>query len=406
MADLKVTMGNLMLGNPVVISAGHLTRTGAAVEKCDKYGAGAIITKSSFLEEEYKKVVSPYAPGKFPDARAKFHSTGDGLLNICGLSPIPVEGWAKWFKENGDSMQTPVIASIVAVSCEGYVTAAKMLQDAGASGIEILLACPLPYLLPHPYVGGASFNPAIVEEICREVRGAVDIPLGMKLMFNPLDTSPLKIPLKSGLDWVTACVAFLASPGINLETVEPEIPTSVFLSGSRVAKHTNFVALLMMQDQYEKIHISATGGTRGWRDVIEYIMYGAGSVQIQTLFMEKGPGQVEKINKDIADYMDSKGFSTINDMKGAILGKLISYDEALAAYSKTRGKVIVSVDNEKCVGCGLCEDLCIWDALAVLNDTLEITDEKCEGCGLCVCGCPEEALRLENVGAIRAIARE
>lgn len=406
MADLKVSMGGLALENPVVISPGHLTRTGKDIEKCDEFGAGAIITKSSFLEKEYEKVVAPYAPGKFPDARAKFHSTGDGFLNIVGLSPIPVEAWAKWFKEKSKGLKTPVIASIMAVTCEGYIASAKMLQEAGASGIEILLACPLPYLLPHPYVGGASFNPTIVEEVCREVRNAVDIPLGVKLMFNPLDTTPLKIPLKTGLDWVTACVAFLAAPGIDLDAVEPEIPTSVFLSGSRVAKHTNFVALLMMQDQFQKIHIAATGGTRGWRDIVEYIMYGAGSVQTQTLFMEKGPGLIEKMKTDIAGYMDSKGFSTINEMKGAILEKLISYDEALATYSKTRGKVVVSADTDKCSTCGLCEELCNWDALTVVDDELKVTVENCEGCGLCVCSCPTSALALENVGAIREMAME
>ena len=405
MADLKVFMGNLSLDNPVIISSGHLTRDGKDVERCDGYGAGAIITKSSFLEAEYEKVVKPYAPGLFPCARAAFHNTGDGFLNVCGLSPIPVEGWATWFREKGRGMRTPVIASIMAVSVEGYVKAAKKLQDAGAKGIEILLACPLPYLLPHPYVGGASFNPTIVEEVCSEVRKAVDVPLGVKLMFNPLDTSPLKIPKKVGLDWVTACLAFLGAPGIDLETGEPQIPTSVFLSGSSVAKHMNFVAFLMMQDQYKDIHISATGGTRSWRDVVEYIMYGAGSVQIQTLFMEKGMTQVEKIKKDVAAYMNTKNYRTIGDMKGAVLGKLISFDDALATYAFTRGKITAAVEKDKCIGCGICEPLCNWGALTLVEDSVAITTEKCEGCGLCVCGCPENALRLENVGVIRDIAK-
>ncbi|MFH0730530.1 MAG: 4Fe-4S binding protein [Pseudomonadota bacterium] len=406
MADLSVFMGNLALDNPVIISSGHLTRDGKDVERCDAYGAGAIITKSSFLETEYEKVVKPYAPGLFPCARAAFHNTGDGFLNVCGLSPIPVEGWAAWFKEKGRGMRTPVIASIMAVSCEGYVKAAKILEDAGAKGIEILLACPLPYLLPHPYVGGASFNPAIVEEVCREVRKAVDIPLGVKLMFNPLDTSPLKIPKKTGLDWVTVCVAFLAAPGINLETGEPEIPTSVFLSGSSAAKHMNFVAMLMMQDQYKEIHLSTTGGTRSWRDVVEYIMYGAGSVAIQTLFMEKGMALIEKMKKDIAAYMDSKGYRTIGDMKGAILGKLVSFDDALATYGLTKDKIKVAVDKDKCIGCGVCEPLCNWGALAVADGSLEVLTDKCEGCGLCVCACPENALRLEHVEVIKEIANK
>lgn len=405
MANLETRMGNLTLANPVVISAGHLTRTGKEVESCDEYGAGAIIMKSSFLEKEYEKVVKPYAKGLFPDARAKFRNTGDGFLNICGLSPIPVEAWAKWYRERSADMRTPVIASIMAVSCEGYVNSAKMLQEAGAPGIEILLACPLPYLRPHPYVGGASFNPAIVEEVCREVRSAVDVPLGVKLMFNPLDTSPFSVPLKTGLDWLTACVAFLASPGINLDTVEPEIPTSVFLSGSHVAKHTNFVALTTLQDQYKDIHIGATGGAKGWKDIVEYIMYGAGSVHSQTLFMEKGPWLVETIKKDISAYMDDKGFDCLDDMKGIVFDKLISFDESLSVYSETRGKVIVAVDNDKCNGCGLCESICNWDALHLNDSIVEISRDKCEGCGLCVCDCTQEAIWLENVDSIRAAAR-
>ncbi|MBW1852581.1 MAG: hypothetical protein JRJ15_14400 [Deltaproteobacteria bacterium] len=406
MPSLKVNMGRLELDNPVIISAGHFTRTGREVEKCDGVGAGAIITKSSFLEKEYEKVVKPYAPGLFPDARAKFHSTGDGYLTVCGLSPLPVETWAKWFRENVNKMKTPVIASIVAISPEGYVKAARMLQEAGAAGIEILLACPLPFLLPHPYVGGASFNPAIVEEICSKVKQIAEVPVGVKLMFNPLDTSPLQVPEKVGMDWMTACVAFLAAPGINLETIEPTIPTSVFLSGSRVAKHTNFVAFVTMQNQYKDIHISATGGTRSWHDAVEYIMYGAGSVQIQTLFLEKGLGMVEEIKKEISGYMDSKGYRTIDEMKGTILGKLLNFDEAMATYPQTRGKVVVSVQGDRCVGCGSCEELCNWDALALADDgILKISAENCEGCGLCVCGCPEEALQLENVAIIRELAR-
>jgi len=403
-ANLKVKMGTMELNNPVIISAGHLTRTGKEIENCDRFGAGAIITKSSFLGKDYEKVVNPYAPGLFPDARAKFHSTGDGYLAACGLSPWPVETWAQWFRENIYKIKTPVIASIMAVSTEGYVKSAKMLQEAGAPAIEILLACPLPYLLPHPYVGGASFNPVIVEEVCLSVRKAVNIPVGVKLMFNPLDTSPLKIPLEVGLDWITVCMAILAAPGINLETIEPDIPTSVFLCGSKAAKHANFVALLALAEQYKDIHISASGGTQKWSDIIEYIMYGANTVQIQGLFLEKGLGIIDEIKKEILAYMDTKGYSSIDNMKGAIFEKLISFDEALSTYSETRDQINVSVDRDKCVACGLCEGLCNWNALALVGGKLETTKE-CEGCGLCVCSCPEDALTLENVETIRQAAR-
>lgn len=405
MADLKVKMGSLELENPVIISSGHLTRTGDDVKRCDKYGGGAIIIKSGFLEKEYEKVVKPYAPGLFPDARAEFHSIGDGYLSICGLSPIPIETWAKWFKGNIKDVKTPVIASIMAISVEGYINAAKMFQEAGAKAIEILLACPLPYLLPYPCVGGASFNPQMVRDVCSAVRKTVDIPIGVKLMFNFLDPSPMKIPKEVGLDWVTSCIALPAAPGIRLDQVEPSIPTSVFLSGSKAAKHLNFVSLLNLRDQCKDIHISATGGAQSWSDVVEFIMYGAGSVQIQTLFLQKGLGIIEGMKKQISTYMDSKGFASVEEMKGVIFPKLITFDEAISTYAQTKGKVVVSVNPEKCTACGFCEDLCNWGALKVTDGKLDILKENCEGCGVCVCACPEEALRLENMESMRRLAR-
>src|SRR3990172_498534 len=155
MADLRVKIGALELENPIIISSGHLTGTGDDVKRCDPYGAGAIVTKSSLLEKEYERVVKPYAPGLFPDARANFCAIGDGLISIGGLSPLPVEAWAAWFKDNVKEIKTPVIAGLSALSLEGYIKGAKLLQEAGAAALEMQLGSPLPYLLPYPYAGGA-----------------------------------------------------------------------------------------------------------------------------------------------------------------------------------------------------------------------------------------------------------
>ncbi|MFH2046809.1 MAG: 4Fe-4S binding protein [Pseudomonadota bacterium] len=405
MADLRVKMGSLELDNPIIVSSGHLTRDGNDIKRCDKYGAGAVVTKSSFLEKEYEKVVKPYAPGLFPDARANFHSTGDGLVFMCGLSPIPVEAWAKWFKNNIKDIKTRVIAGLMAVSVEGYIKGAKMFQEAGAEALEITLACPLPYLLPHPYVGGTSFNPAIIEEVCSEVRKAVDIPLGVKLMFNPLDQSPLQIPGKLGLDWLTISIGFPAAPGIKLDEIEPVIPSSTGLTGSKAAKHANFVALLGQAGQHQDIHVSVSGGTQAWSDIVEFVMYGASTVQIQTLFMLKGMGLIKEFKKNISDYMDSKDFGSIEEMKGVILPKILTFDEVIATYGKTKGKIVVSADQEKCVGCGVCEEVCNWGAIKVIDGTVEIEKEICEGCGICVCDCTQYALWLENVELIKKMAR-
>ncbi|MBT6337718.1 MAG: P-loop NTPase [Desulfobacula sp.] len=47
------------------------------------------------------------------------------------------------------------------------------------------------------------------------------------------------------------------------------------------------------------------------------------------------------------------------------------------------------INPDKCSKCGLCIDLCRFDAI---KDTFEIDSIECEGCGVCVDLCPEQAI--------------
>jgi MinD superfamily P-loop ATPase len=49
------------------------------------------------------------------------------------------------------------------------------------------------------------------------------------------------------------------------------------------------------------------------------------------------------------------------------------------------------IDPEKCTQCGLCRELCRWDAI---SDTFQVDPIECEGCGVCVHFCPEEAVNF------------
>jgi MinD superfamily P-loop ATPase len=47
------------------------------------------------------------------------------------------------------------------------------------------------------------------------------------------------------------------------------------------------------------------------------------------------------------------------------------------------------IDPEKCTQCGLCREMCRWDAV---SEDYVIDPILCEGCGVCVYFCPEEAI--------------
>ncbi len=47
------------------------------------------------------------------------------------------------------------------------------------------------------------------------------------------------------------------------------------------------------------------------------------------------------------------------------------------------------IDINNCSACGLCQDLCRWEAI---SDDFEVDSIACEGCGVCVYFCPEKAI--------------
>ena len=47
------------------------------------------------------------------------------------------------------------------------------------------------------------------------------------------------------------------------------------------------------------------------------------------------------------------------------------------------------IDKDKCTQCGICQELCRWNAI---DDNLEVDSIECEGCGVCVYFCPENAI--------------
>jgi heterodisulfide reductase subunit A-like polyferredoxin len=62
-------------------------------------------------------------------------------------------------------------------------------------------------------------------------------------------------------------------------------------------------------------------------------------------------------------------------------------------YIKRMKGVSVTTDPEKCVGCGDCFKVCIYNGLKMVNDK-SVHTEDCIGCGHCVEVCPQDAISL------------
>ena len=51
-----------------------------------------------------------------------------------------------------------------------------------------------------------------------------------------------------------------------------------------------------------------------------------------------------------------------------------------------------------CILCGLCTEICPWNAPVVEGRELIIRQDRCRGCGVCVAACPKRAIDMKVYG--------
>ena len=60
--------------------------------------------------------------------------------------------------------------------------------------------------------------------------------------------------------------------------------------------------------------------------------------------------------------------------------------------NKDKGAAAAKVCAVSCIGCGLCEKTCKFDAIHVVNNVAVIDYDKCKGCTMCAKACPKNAI--------------
>jgi dihydropyrimidine dehydrogenase (NAD+) subunit PreA len=130
-----------------------------------------------------------------------------------------------------------------------------------------------------------------------------------------------------------------------------------------------------------------------WRDAVEFLLAGAGTVQVCTAVMRYGYDIVEELIEGMTLFLEDRGMSSPAELIGRGLSNIVSHD-ALSREHKT----VAAVDEDLCIGCGACVIACrdgghqaveFRGADAGEDARIpEVDDEKCIGCGFCGAVCP------------------
>ena len=65
------------------------------------------------------------------------------------------------------------------------------------------------------------------------------------------------------------------------------------------------------------------------------------------------------------------------------------------------------VDAQRCIGCGVCQSKCRFDALRITGGLCTVNEYACEGCGVCAYVCPQQAIQMQtDVAGEKALYRQ
>ena len=329
MADLRTTYMGVELKNPIILGASSLVEDAAAIEKIERAGVSAIVFRSLFEEQIHLEQI------QMEDQLVEYDNRNAEMIR---LFPEIRHGGAKehLFKLEKliSKVNIPVFASLNAMYEESWEEYALALEETGIAGLELNF-----YDVP---VNGTLTGTEIEAKqvrILTKLKKVIKIPLSVKL--SPFYANPLNMIEQLDKAGVNSVVLFnrFFQPEINIETEEFFYPFDL-THQKDYQLSLRFAGLL-----YGNIaaDICTSRGISDGNDVIKMLLAGADSVQIVSAVYKNKASHITSMLEMIEEWMDTRGYKTIDAFKGKLSMKNIKDPYA---YKRAQYVDILMKSNE------------------------------------------------------------
>ena len=303
MIDLTCSFLHLNLQNPTVLASGILGTSPTLLERVALAGAGAVTSKSCGPE--------PRAGHPNPVCV----DWGAGLINAIGLTNPGVEEESLHLTASSKLLRplgVPLIASIFAPSVEAFGEVARKVSEAQPDLIEVNISCPnVGDEFGTPFAG----LPETAAAVTAAVKSATPIPISVKLAPNvPVISRIALAVVEAGADAITA-VNTMPGMLIDADAGKP-ILSNRFGGISGPALKPIALKCVAEIARTVRVPIIGTGGITNGKDAVEMIMAGATAVGIGSAAWYRGPDCFSDIVKEMADFMQTAGYSSLAEMRG------------------------------------------------------------------------------------------
>lgn len=299
MAQLETTYLGLKLRNPIVVSSSGLTSDLEKIKTLEKNGAGAIVLKSLFEEQIQFEAKSLTQDSDYPEARdyVKYYTRNNSVNDYLGL-----------IKAAKKAVSIPVIASINAVSAEEWVNFAKDIEKAGADALEVNV-----FVMPTDKNASAESYEQVYFDLAKKLKTILTIPFAFKLgrYFSNLVGFVERLNAAE----VPGVVLFnrFYEPDFDIDRMEIKA-AEVFSTPAEIRNTLRWVGIV--SSKVERIDVAASTGVHDGAAAVKQLLAGAQVVQICSVLYKKGLGQVGKIVDELEQWMDDKGYDSVDEIRG------------------------------------------------------------------------------------------
>src|SRR3954471_187863 len=344
MPDIRVHgfAGSIHSPNPFWLASAPPTNSGEQIMRAFDAGWGGAVWKT--IGEPVINVSSRYSSIDWNGQRIM------GFNNIELISDRTVEANLREMAEVKKRYPGhAVIASLmVASNRAAWHDIVERSEDAGADGLELNFGCP--HGMSERGMGAAVGQvPDYARMITEWVKEVATIPVMVKLTPNVGAVPAVgRAAVRGGADALSLINTVNSIMGIDLNTLAPKPAVRGEGShGGYCGPAVKPIALHMVsalaKDPDIKVPISGIGGIQAWQDAVEFLLLGAGSVQVCTAVMHYGFRIVEQLRSGLENWMREKGFTRLTDFVGKSAPRIKQWGDLDLNY-----KVVAQIDQKKC----------------------------------------------------------
>ncbi len=403
MANLNSKFVGIKSPNPFWLASAPPTDKEYNVRRAYEAGWGGVVWKT--LGEAGPPVVNVNGPryGAIWGADRRLL----GLNNIELITDRPLEVNLREMKAvKRDYPDRALVASLM-VPCEEQAWKAilPLVEDTGADGVELNFGCP--HGMSERGMGSAVGQvPEYIEMVTRWVKQNTRMPCIVKLTPNITDIrKPAEAAMKGGADAVSLINTINSITSVDLDLFAPQ-PTidgkgahGGYCGPAVKPIALNMVAEIARDPSMAHLPISGIGGITTWKDAAEFMVMGAGNVQVCTAAMTYGFKVVQEMISGLGQWMDEKEISDISEIVGRAIPNTTNWQNLNLNYvSKAK------INNDLCINCGRCYAACedtSHQAILMSEDRVfSVDDSECVACNLCINVCPvENCITMEPMAA-------